>query len=344
MLKRLAAVSLLLALSATASATPARIDGLSRNGGFTDDSDFFLFPSVLGDEGQNVWLHYDGAAQGGISWENDVTRALYFNHVPAGGSTASGAPAAWVATFTQASDGAGFSGHIGWDAATLELGGAYGKGEGGDEPTNWALSGNLLLQGRVLDDSTTKDTEKAAAGIDLTFRHRKLTDQSAQLISVDVDYREKDRTTLTGAFQIGPRFNADGVDAALLFGPVLGITSLDAEAGKDLYGKDVPTILAVDVPVANVAAEYAVREWMYLRGAATAGWHVDTLVGLKDTKATDFPMVWSSRVGGSMGAGFKQEHASFDLAVNPGWAIGGPYFLSGAANPMLASISARIDL
>jgi len=69
-MKKLLLMTALLAVSTAADATPARMAALSGNGGFADDTDFFLYPSVLGGLIPRTMLTYNGAFDGGIIFDD----------------------------------------------------------------------------------------------------------------------------------------------------------------------------------------------------------------------------------------------------------------------------------
>lgn len=69
---RTAAVALLVGLvSSPAFASPARVEALSGNRAFTDDTDVFRYPSVIAETGDAVQLNYGAATgvDGGVTWD-----------------------------------------------------------------------------------------------------------------------------------------------------------------------------------------------------------------------------------------------------------------------------------
>jgi hypothetical protein len=63
-MERLAVSLAALALSAPAFASPARVQALSGNRAFTDDTDVFLYPSVISEVGDAANVNYNASASG----------------------------------------------------------------------------------------------------------------------------------------------------------------------------------------------------------------------------------------------------------------------------------------
>ena len=75
-MKKILCCAVLLAASSAAQATPARMAALSGNGGFANDTDFFVYPSVLGGLAPRTMLTYNGGFDGGVIFDDG--RAVWF--------------------------------------------------------------------------------------------------------------------------------------------------------------------------------------------------------------------------------------------------------------------------
>jgi len=318
MYRSLLLTAALLGLASPAHATNARMTALSNNAGFIDDTDIFLYPSTLSDLPARATLNYDaGAFDGGFTLDDG--RALWFQrHDPTGAETG------FRALYGKASGSTGYLLRASQDAGTLTLGGAWSNGPGRGTPKNLAVDGDLRIIGNLTSDM---DFGLNAAVTSRTLEQRRMTLWSA---GIDID-TAAELAQISGAYTLGPRFSVDDARLALQVGPAANIT-VDTGGSAD-------TIVNIVVPYANFAGEYRLREWFKLRGSVTSAWVGDT-----DTGDIANNMTWGNAVGGALGVGFSHNNAQFDMSVNPAWALGGPYLLSGAAAPMFGVLSARVDL
>jgi multidrug transporter EmrE-like cation transporter len=350
---KFAAPLLLLALPSAALATPSRTEAFSNNPAFTDDTDFLAYPSVLPDIGNNVWLSLSPTAMmGAVSWEGSTQQAMTITNMPMASDYPAGwsgvgavgtslgpvvlptedlagaaktpviaAQGPWLASYTRASGGKGYALRTSWFASAFSVGGTYSTGEGGDEPSNLAVGGDLTSFGDLGDQ----------VSLNAFLKKRTITEDKTTAWGAGLNFVQDGNVDLNGHFLMGPRFHGedDAVEAALLIGPTLHLTKI----------QDVDAMpLQLSLPVVNLAVAYSLREWLAIRGSAVAGWVANT------TSEDPSEITWDSGAGGMLGMGISQDHASFDFAVNPAWALAGPFALSGAAAPMFATVSARFDL
>lgn len=320
MYRTLLIVAALLAAASPAYATDARMSALSGNAGFIDDTDFFLYPSALGDLPARATLNYDaGAFDGGFTLDDG--RALWFQrHNPTGAETG------FRALYGKADGGTGYLLRASQDAGVFSVGGAWSNGPGRGTPKNLAVDGDIRLINQI-----TGDDLKFGLNVGITSRNleaRKLTLWRAGL---DAD-TNAETVTLSGAYTVGPRFATDNARLALQVGPALDIVAGIGDNNAD-------PLIGINIPVANFAGEYQLREWFRLRGSVTSTWRGDT-----STDDLVDNMTWSNVVGGAFGVGFSHQNAQFDMSVNPAWVLAGPHVLSGVGNPMFAVLSARVDL
>ena len=97
----------------------------------------------------------------------------------------------------------------------------------------------------------------------------------------------------------------------------------------------------LDMPATNIAAEYAVRDWLLVRGSATAALRLAVADVSEFSDSREFEMA----SGGMLGVGIKHEDtAVFDMAVSPPWLTNGPALLSGTTTPMFLTVSGRMML
>ena len=234
-------------------------------------------------------------------------------------------PGAWSAVYGKGDGSTGWLGRTSWEAGRFTIGGVWGKGDWGRETKNLALGGDITRFGAANADEYKYAVNLKAQGRDLkedkllAWNGNLIYDQQAKAISIG------------GGAQFGPRWATDRARAAIAIGPALNVVSTDGADALPLH---------LDIPIANVAAEYDLKEWLLLRGSTTAGWAVDAADSAKFTDTES----WSSQIGGMVGLGFKRDTAQFDMSVNPGWLIGGPALLSGATAPMFATISGRVAI
>lgn len=322
----------LLVVSSAAQATPARMAALSGNAGFADDTDFFRYPSVLGGLAPRAMMTYNGGFDAGVIFDDG--QALWFERdTVANDIAAAGPQGGYRALYAKGNGASGYllrasqaaglpagEGDAG-SSGVLNLGGAWSSGEGGSNPSNLAISGDLSINGRINDEPTV--------GIGANITSRNLTQDSMTLWAAGLGYQD-DTITLSGGYTAGPRFRNDLSRVALQLGP-LGVISINTESETQNLG--------LTLPISNLAAEYVLRDWIRLRGSATAALFAATTV----EDAVD-NMAWAAGVGGAFGVGFLHEGARIDMAINPDWVLAGPQFLSGTPNPMFASVTARVDL
>ena len=328
-MKKLITCALLLSLSAAAQATPARMAALSGNGGFADDTDFFVYPSVLGGLSARTMLTYNGGADGGLIFGDG--QALWFERDSIAGDVAGTGPQGGYRALYAKGDGE--TGYLlrasqtaadpeaGSSDGVLTLGGAWSNGGGGSVTSNLAVNGDLILSGRLDDDLTV--------GLTGGVGGRNLTRSGLTVWGAGLAYGN-DTLTLSGGYTTGPRFKNDLARVALQIGP-LGALAINTEADTQN--------LALTLPFSNLGVEYSLREWFRLRGSATAA----LLAATTMEDALD-NLAWGAAVGGALGVGFAHEGARFDMSINPDWLLAGPHVLSGTPNQMFGSVSARIDL
>jgi len=329
LMKKLLLMTALLAVSTAADATPARMAALSGNGGFADDTDFFLYPSVLGGLIPRTMLTYNGAFDGGIIFDDG--QALWFQRDSVGADVAGlGPQPGYRAVYAKGDGSTGYllrASQSGSDMSannngTLTLGGAWSSGSGGSNPSNLAINGDLSVINNITKDSME-------IGINAGIGSRDLTEDKLVIWGAGLAYGA-DVLTLSGGYTTGPRFRSDLARVALQIGP-LGALSVNTDA-------DV-TALGLSLPFSNLAAEYSLRDWIRLRGSATA-----SLLAATDLDDALGNLSWGGSVGGAFGVGLIHEGARLDMAVNPDWVLAGPQFLSGTANQMFATVTARVDL
>ena len=324
-MKKLLLCAVLLSASTVAQATPARMAALSGNGGFADDTDFFVYPSTLGGLSARTMLTYNGGFDGGIIFGDG--QALWFERDTVANDIAGiGAQGGYRALYGKGDGASGYLLRASQTPGTnndgvLTLGGAWSQGEGGANPSNLAVSGDLSITGRLTDDFDV--------GVGAGITSRNLTQDDLTVWAVGLGY-QSDTITLSGGYTFGPRFRNDLSRVALQIGP-LGTLAINTEA--DTKG------LALTLPISNLAAEYALRDWIRVRGSATAA-----LFAVTDLDDAIDSLTWGPGVGGAFGIGLLHEGARIDMSINPDWVLAGPQFLSGTANPMFGTVTARVDI
>jgi hypothetical protein len=315
----------LLAASSTADASPARMAALSGNGGFSDDTDFFVYPSTLGGLDPRAMLTYNGGFDGGLIFDDG--QALWFERDSVVNDVAGLGPQGGYRALYAKGDGA--SGYLlraaqsgtGGGTGTLSLGGGWSSGEGGANPNNLAINGDLHIIGKVTDEPTI--------GLNAGIGGRNLTEDNLVVWGAGLSYGS-DVLTLSGGYTTGPRFRNDLARVALQLGP-LGALSVNTEADTKNLG--------LALPFSNLAAEYALREWLLVRGSAT-----DALSMTTDLDDAIENMAWGAGVSGAFGVGLLHDGARLEMSVNPNWVLAGPQFLSGTPNQMFGTVSARVDI
>lgn len=312
-------LGLVLALSSVAQATSARMLGLAGNAGFVDDTDFFQYPSVAASQPARASLNYNGAFDGGFSLDDG--RVFWLQRANALAS-ASG----FQATYARAQGETGYLLRASQDGeGLLTLGGGWSRGDKSGA-SNLAVDGDVRVFGNLAN--------KFAGGVTLAVTSRALTQKRLTTWKAGLDYYSDDEAaTLFGGYSAGPRYQGDGgLRGALQVGPLGAVTVPTGDNTSD-------TQVAFSVPFVNLAAEYTLREWLSLRGAAVAAW-----VGTTDTGDLVENLSWQVLPGGSVGVGFAHQGARFDMSISPGWLLSGPYILSGTSQQMFGQLSARIDL
>jgi hypothetical protein len=310
MLRTLAVLLSLGALSTPAMATPARIAALSANPGFFDDVDFLFYPSELDGMGENIWLSYGGTMDSGFSWEGERTKSLWvtrddpFNQGP------------WRVSFTSAGQPSGYQLRSTWQPGVFTAGGSWGKGYATDGGA-LVVGGDLYLLGDL--------TESPDFGLEAFVASRKIEPKKLTAWGIEAGYLN-DTISLDGLLTLGPRWEiTDQITASAGFGPELGIQVFDGDVAA-----------TASLPHAQLGVEYAVRPWIALRGSASARWQA-LYIG-ED-------LSWATTAGGMLGVGLRHTWADFDFAVNPLFAMNGPFFLTGSPTAPFATVaSARFYL
>lgn len=319
-MKRLAPLAVLL-LSTSASASTARIEGLLGNRAFTDDTDVFNYPSVIGDVGDAVNLNYGaaGGIDGGVTWNSQMLWFQRDSVPPASSAPGLGLP--FSAVYGQGGDGTGWLARTSWTTGQWNVGGIYATGGQGRETSNFAAGGDVTLTEN--GNETDVAIQAFARGRDLKSDSHLAWEASA-IVVPDV------ANTLRGGATLGPRWGDGKLRAALSAGP--NVTIVNTDAGN---------ALGIDIPAANIAAEYELREWWVVRGSAVAGWQLN----VADISKFDDTRAFTAFSGGALGTSFKHDDvAQFDMSVTPAWLTSGPALLSGAANPMFVTVSGRFKI
>ncbi len=308
---------LLCCLSTTAMATTGRVQALSGNSAFVDDTDALVYPSVIKKVGNAVNLNYSdtSAVDGGVVW--DRSRMLWFQR--AAPASPSGA-LPFMVTYGQGNGKTGWLARGAWSEDEVTLGGAWSNGGQGKTPKNFAVGGDITTAtGDSNDDSATVVAYVSSRNIQK--KSHLVWDGRTEIIP-DVS------NTLLGSLRMGPRWKNDRLQAALSIGPSVRLVNAESVNSS-----------AIDMPASNIAAEYALKDWLLLRGSATAALRlaVEDVSQFNDTRAFEMSS------GGMVGVGLKHDDtATFDLAVSPPWLVSGPALLSGTTNPMFLMVSGRM--
>lgn len=309
----LRSLALLLALGAFATpalATPARVAALSANPGFFDDVDFLIYPSELDGMGENIWMSFGGTMDSGFSWEKERTNSLWVTR----DDPFSQGP--WRISYTSAGEPSGYQLRSTWEPGFFTAGGSWGKGYATDGGA-LAVGGNLMLVGDA--------TESPDFGVEAFVTSRKIEPKKLTAWGIQAGYLN-DVIGLGGSLTLGPRWEiTDQITASAGFGPELAISVVNSDVG-----------LTASVPHAQLGVEYAVRPWIALRGSASARWQALYVAE---------NLSWATTASGMMGVGLRHTWADFDFAVNPLFAMNGPFFLTGSPTaPFAAVASARFYL
>lgn len=297
-------------LSLPAAATPARTAGLSNNPGFFDPIDFLVFPSELDGQGANIWMSYGGTMDAGFSWEGDRSNALWATRVE---PTTQGP---WKLSYTSAREPSGYQLRTAWEPGDFSLGGSWGKGFATDGGA-LAVGGDLHLLGDLEGD--------ADFAVNAFVSRRKIQEKKLSAWGITAAYVE-DTIGLGGALTLGPRWEiADQITASAGIGPELGLAVSDGDMA-----------VVASVPSVQLGVEYNLRPWFFLRGSAQARWMASYVSD---------DLSWSAMAGGMVGVGMRHTWADFDLAINPAFAMNGPYLFTGSpTSPFAAVASARFFL
>lgn len=318
----LVAVSLVTAFAASsAHASPARVQGLSGNRAFTDDTDVFLFPSTISEVGNAVSLNYSGGVDGNVVWGDGQLLSLQRDSMPPV-ATGPGAGRPFSLVYGQGDGSTGWLARTSWESGIITAGGIWSKGGQGRETTNLAVGGDISLA------DTGGDSPDPA--VSLFASGRTLESDSHSAWNAGVEVIPDVSNTVTGDYRLGPRWADGQLRAALSIGP--GLTLVNTTGGN---------AVALDMPAANIAAEYELKEWLVVRGSAVAGWQLQVLdvSNFSDTRS------FAATSSGTLGAGFKHgDTARFDMSITPAWAVQGPAVLSGVGAPMFLTVSGRFAI
>jgi len=313
-------------LSPIAAATQGRVDGLSGNKGFADDTDVLLYPSALGEVDDGVNLNYQAGIDGGVTWGNQHMFWINRDGAPPN-SAGPGMTAPFSAVYGQGDGSTGWLARTSWRDGLWTVGGGWSKGGYGRETQNLAFGGDIFMEDDG-GDGPKPWVSAYAAGRNL---------QANQLMAWNARFtvNPDNFSLLEGGAQFGPRWGSDQLRAALSIGPGLTFVNVNPEQGDSVNS------LGLDIPSANLAAEYELREWVSIRGSATAGWRLD----VADISDFDETKAFSARAGGALGMGFKHaDTARLDVSISPTWAVQGPALLSGVGSPMFFTVSGRFLL
>jgi hypothetical protein len=232
-----------------------------------------------------------------------------------------GGEAPFMITYGQGNGKTGWLTRAAWSEDDIKVGGAWSNGGQGKNPTNLTVGGDIRSATGDDDDEVSVSTYIARRA--LKKKSHTVWDARTEIVP-DVS------NTLTGSLRVGPRWKDKRVRAALSIGPGLEVVNTDGVNATRL-----------DMPASNIAAEYALRDWLLLRGSATAALRLSStdVSNFEDTR--EFEMA----SGGLLGVGFKHEDtAVFDMSIAPPWLVNGPAMLSGSTNSMFLTVSGRVML
>ena len=309
---RFSIVAFTLLTSSVAFATPSRVNALSGNHGFTDDSDFMVYPTEVSPLGTSTWFHYDGGYTGAVTWDgNAVTAGVG----PNGG---------WDMSWTNSHDTTGYGVRASYmpdQDNAMSIGGSWGNADRSDGLKNLALAGGL-----------TYATVNEDPSIDFSFgaTSRSLSDSDFSTWGAAMGYSMSEGDSSVGVggqYFMGPRLGSGDSAAALSIGTMAGLNAA--------LGDDSSTNLYVALPAANIASEYAFNDLLMVRGSVTTGVMVNH-------DGTDINT--GAFVSGAAGMTLSGDKGHVDLTFNPDWALAGPYFLTGNPSPMLGMVTARFEM
>jgi hypothetical protein len=300
--------------SSVAFATPSRVAALAGNQGFTDDTDFMVYPTEASEIGQSTWFHYDGDYTGAMSWDGNAVVA---------GMGATG----WDMSWTNSQGSSAYSVNAAYvvdDAArgdVISLGGAWGTADRSSGLTNMVYGGNLGIAS--LNDETAIDVTAAASS-------RTLGDSDFSSWAAGLGYAsagDASSVSLAGQYFMGPRMGDDTASASLGCGA-------QALISANLGDEGTTNIWAM-LPTTNIAGEFAFNDWLMVRGSVLAA----ILVSHNGEDLETGTMV-----SGSAGLGISGERGGVDVTFNPDWALAGPHFLTGTAADMVGMVTARFEI
>lgn len=311
--------------SSNAHATPARAQALSDSPAFTDDSDFFRYPSELDIAQKAAWIDLGTSISGTVGWNDGDRQAISVSRDSAVSDTLEPTSlTSWRARYTRASGDQGWALGMAWARLAedeLSLSGSWGKGKAETGGSSLSVAGGLTLIGNLGGDPRV--------GAKVRAQGRQLREATALAWWGEADFRQDEKLALGGGAQFGPRWTSGDLSLALTGGPALSLTVLAGASTQQVE---------LVAPLSTIAFEYRLGGSWAARGSATA-----ELVATTDTGAFIDAMVWAPAIGGMLGVGYRGGPVVIDVAVNPDWVVGGPYLLSGTSRPMFAVLSARAD-
>jgi hypothetical protein len=300
--------------SSVAVATPARVASLAGAQGFTDDTDFMVYPTEASQVGQSAWFHYDGDYTGAMTWDDNAVVAGL------GGN-------GWDMSWTNSQDSTAYSVNASYlvnddvEGEGFTLGGAWGTADRSDGLANLAVGGNLGIA--TIGDDTAIDV--AAGASSRTLGEADFSTWAAGLGYASVG--DASSLNLAGQYFMGPRMGDDQASATLGIGA-------QAWVNADL-GDDGSTQIWASLPSSTIAGEFAFNDWLMIRGAVVAAILVSHDGDEVDT---------ATLVSGSAGLGISGERGGLDLTINPDWALAGPHILTGTPADMVGVITARFEI
>jgi hypothetical protein len=296
-MKKLTITALAL-MSSSAFATDARVDAHQGNAAITDDTDYQSYFARTDNGKDSIWFDSAGADLSG-AYRNDGA-AITMGANATGTGTDFGVYSADGDTgFAVLADITSF------DAITI--GGGYGMSDGKDD---MAFYGSLSMIGD-------------AVGFGAGVRSRALTDDDVTFWSAGASY--SDIGIGVGANGgMGWRYKTDRSRGGLTVGPSLGV---DMPEGGDM----ALDISLVDV---NLAGEFALNDWLGLRGSVVSGADLVGLSGDGDIGLT------TQMVSPKFGASLDFEGADVDFMVNPSTMMSWP----NPGDQFAATMSARFDI
>ena len=298
--------------SSIALATPSRVAGLAGNQGFTDDTDFMVYPTEVSELGQSAWFHYDGDYTGAVTWDG--------NAVVAGVGPSGGWDMSWTNSHGSTAYGVSAA-YLPVANDMISIGGSWGTADRGDGLSNLAVGGNLSVA--TVDDDTMLDLSMGATS-------RYIGDSDFSSWGAGVGFSKAGDATdvsVAGQYFMGPRMGDDQASVALSVG-----TMAMVDAG---LGDDGATNLYLALPASNIAGEFAFNDWLMVRGSVVAA----VMINHDGEDLSSAAMI-----SGSAGLGFSGDSGVVDITLNPDWALAGPHFLTGNVSGMAGMITARFEI